>query len=141
MRLVRIAKVQWEVLAVLDGRNGSVWSWLEDRKSDRHVNRMQKRIRRRVPREGAPRHPFHGTILGDGVGEFRTGPENGPKLRVLYFYAKGKRIICTEGFWKKTETAPDQIKRAERLKRKYLGAIDDGTLRIIDLDELEKEKR
>lgn len=64
-----------------------------------------------------PKNEHHCRNLGDGIYEFKA-----PKgARVLWFYDEGKLIICTHGFVKKKQkTPPGEIKRAKKIRKKYL---------------------
>jgi phage-related protein len=128
MRLLHIADYpgRWTVLAIENEKGESPWRWLEgagDNKRSRGLaTKMRARIREHIPRYGPPEHPFHGTRLKgtDGIAELRVGPKKGPKLRVLYFFGRKQReIILTDAFWKATDTAPEDIARAEKARRAY----------------------
>lgn len=58
-------------------------------------------------------------LVEDGIFEIRV--EIAPKIaRCLYFYQKGKRIVITHGFIKKTRKTPrKEIERAKTLRNAY----------------------
>lgn len=137
MRLLLISgkNSPWTILAI---EATGVWSFLKttgDNKRTRALARkMRARIREHMPRYGPPDHPYHGTMLKGtgGIGELRMGPKNGPKLRVLYFFGRArKEIVLAHGFWKKDDTAPAEIQRAQAMQRAYFGA---KKILIIDKD-------
>jgi len=139
MRLVRIARVFWEVTAILDGRGRSVWAALLDEGNDRYADRMRKRLKQRVPRAGPRSSRIHGTMLRDGIGEFSEGPRRGKKLRVLYFFDEGHRIICTHHFWKDTPSTPNsEINKALKKKRKYFQAKKAGSVKVLLLQDVQE---
>lgn len=131
MRLVRRGRAVWEVLAIEDRRGQSVWTWLQTEadSGNNHARGMNDLIRH-VLSNGPPSSPYMCKSLGDGIYEFLRGPKKGPKLRVLWFYDKGRVIICTHAFWKDQRTVPDEITRAVKLKSSYLAAKKAGDISI-----------
>lgn len=130
MRLLLIeGRKLWEVLAVEDEGGESVWTWLleqnANRKVEKHAEKMRYLLREYVPRNGPPRKRTLGTMLSGtgGIGELKAGPKKGPKLRVLYFFAGERRLICTHGFWKDTKTAQEDIRLAQEVKEAYEQAV------------------
>jgi len=136
MRLVRVGRAVWDVVAITDGKGGSVLTELDDiDPSYYHAETMRVLIEQYVPRNGPPVHnPLRCRPLGDDIFEFKAGPETGPKLRVLWFYDAGdpierRRIVCTHSFLKKTKkTPPAEKARAVRLRGEYLEAKGLGAL-------------
>lgn len=58
--------------------------------------------------------------LRDGIFELRTTFADGI-ARTLFFYMKGKRVIITHGFVKKTQkTPPREIEKAIKLRSAYV---------------------
>ena len=62
----------------------------------------------------------HTDTIGNGIFELRlTGKEG--KIRVLFFFVHGNRIILTNGFIKKTPKTPlNEIKIANQRRKVYL---------------------
>jgi len=53
--------------------------------------------------------------------------------RILWFYDKGRVIVCTHFFVKKSRKTPqEEIKRANLLREEYFKAKSEGTLKIIE---------
>jgi len=129
VKLVRIQRVVWDVLAIADSRGRTVWDDLvED--PDRHAQRMRALIQH-TARNGPPHDDRKSKPLRDGIFELRTGPKKGPKLRVFYFYDAGKMVICTHSVWKR-EAVPEEIDKALAWKSRYLLAKSRGTVEIAD---------
>ncbi|MGI6221249.1 MAG: type II toxin-antitoxin system RelE/ParE family toxin [Coriobacteriales bacterium] len=58
--------------------------------------------------------------LGDGIFELRCGAA-GDIARLLYFYHKGKVIVVTNGFVKKTrKTPPREIRLAKKRRDEHM---------------------
>ena len=59
--------------------------------------------------------------LGDGIFEFRRRPSSGAHLRVLWFYDRGRIVVCTHAFVKAgKKTPPREIEKAQRIRERYL---------------------
>ena len=128
MRLVRIKRVVWDVVAIADRRGRTVWDHLvED--PDRHARRMRALLHH-TARDGPPHDPRKSKPLRDGIFELRQGPKKGPKLRVFYFYDAGRMVICTHAAWKR-EAVPEEIDRAVVWKARYFRAKARGAVEII----------
>lgn len=120
IQLVRIAREQWDVLAVLDDRGEcQVLELLMG--SSAAQRSMLRFLRSRLPVEGPPRSVELCKSLGGGLFELRRQPR-GPKLRVLFFYDEGCRIVCTNAFYKAERTPRMGVKLARALKRRYFSA-------------------
>jgi phage-related protein len=132
MQLVRIAREPWDVLAVLDDRGEcQVLELLMGSGAGQSAAQrsMLRFLRSRLPAEGPPRSVELCKSLGDGVFELRRQPK-GPKLRVLFFYDDGYRIVCTNAFHKAERTPRTEVKLARDLKRRYFSAKRLRRLRI-----------
>jgi len=127
MRLVRIKRVVWDVLAIADRRGRTVWNELHEDSSP-HARKMRALIQH-TARNGPPHDPRKSKKLRDDIFELRTGPKKGPKLRVFYFYDAGKMVICTHSVWKR-EAVPEEIDRAVAWKNRYLLAKQRGEVEI-----------
>jgi phage-related protein len=145
MRLVRVARVVWDVLAITDDAGGNVLSELEviDPSYRRHIENMRVMIEQFVPRNGPPiQNKWKCSPLGDDIFEFKTGPKKGKKLRVLWFYDAGDpivryRVLCTHSFLKQTRTTPPEEKeRAVKKRKEYIQAKRFRALPIIEDREL-----
>lgn len=60
--------------------------------------------------------------LGDGLYEFRRRPKSGAHLRVIWFYDKGRMVVCTHTFTKaRRKTPPNEITKAQKIRERYFG--------------------
>jgi hypothetical protein len=134
MKLVRIACDLWDVLAVLDPRDRcQVLDFLDGRSPAQRF--FLRFLRTRLPVEGPPAHNTDlCKPLSEGIFEFRRQPK-GPKLRVLFFYDGGCRIVCTNAFRKAERTPREEIDLARDLRRRYFRAKLLGRLRIEEIDD------
>lgn len=90
-------------------------------------------LQRRLPTSGPPHNEEMSKHLVGEIYEFRKTPRRGPALRVLWFYDAGRIIVCTHGFWKTAQRTPAaEIEKAQKLRRDYLLAKNNRSLRIID---------
>jgi len=139
MRLVRLGRAVWDVLAIADELDHSVWDELEGADpSDAAAERMRGTLETEVPLNGPPRmNRTRCRDLGDEIFEFK---EHG--WRVLWFYDAGKpvqrrRIVCTHSTPKvsKKEFQPEKAK-ARRIRNEYVLAKETGSL--IEPEEIER---
>jgi phage-related protein len=122
MRLVRIAREQWDVLAVVDDRGRcQVLDFLMGSGQSAAQRFMLMFLRLRLPAEGPSHSAALCKSLGSGMFELRRQPK-GPKLRVLFFYDDGYRIVCTNAFCKAERTPKGEVKLARDLRRQYFSA-------------------
>jgi phage-related protein len=134
MRLVRIAREQWDVLAVLDDRGRcQVLDFLRSPDQNAAYRFLLWFLRFRLPAEGPPRSAALCKSLGNGIYELRRQPK-GPKLRVLFFYDDGFRIVLTNAFLKAERTPRTEVEQARRLKQKYSVAKLRRKLLIVEED-------
>lgn len=132
MKLVRIAREEWDVLAVLDSREKcQVLDFLADLDGPEKTaaEGMMWLLEELVPRNGPPRSGILCKSLGDGVFEFRKQPK-GKKLRVLWFYGGAAVIVCTAAFKKAERTPRVQLDQARFLSKQYWIARSRGELEI-----------
>jgi hypothetical protein len=137
MKLVRIAREQWDVLAVMDHRDRcQVLDFLEDLAPNYEAAKegMLYLLRVILPRSGPPRHNVEiSKSLGGGIFELRKQPK-GRKLRVVFFYDHGFRIVCTSAFTKAETTPQIEIDSARFLARLYREARFRNELNIVEED-------
>jgi len=135
MKLVRIARKRWDVLAVCDSRGGCpVTEFLADLEGTSYqvaVEQMVLMLKVHVPANGPPKTEPLCKSLGEGLYEFRRQPK-GKKLRVVWFYGGGAVIVCAAAFTKGERTPRTEIARARAHQRRYKEAKHDGTLEISD---------
>jgi phage-related protein len=137
MNLLTLGRGRWHVLAVCDDRGQcEVLDFLEALCSDgerqrKHALAMLALLEQSIPEDGPPRAGERSGSLGDDIFEFRSVAG---EFRVLWFYDKGKVIVCTHAFKKSEQrTDPAEIKRAKRIKRDYELARDRDQLAVEDL--------
>jgi phage-related protein len=87
-----------------------------------------------LPKSGPPRHHEISKSLGGGIFELRRQPK-GRKLRVVYFYDSGFRIVCTSAFTKAETTPMIEIESARFLARRYREARFRNELVILERDD------
>lgn len=134
MRLLRIARKRWEVLAICDHRGGCpVLDFLEGLTGayQAAVEQMLVLLGQLIPENGPPKGEPLCKSLGDGLYELRKQPK-GKKLRVVWFYGGGPVIICAAAFTKAERTPRAEIIRARALQREYWEARKHGQLKIVN---------
>ena len=135
MKLVRIAKLRWEVLAVCDSRGlCQVVDFLAGLQGTTYqiaAAEVLELLQNRIPKAGPPRAEPLCKSLGNGLFEFRRQPK-GKKLRVIWFYGGGAVIVCAVGFTKAERTPRTQIERARALQKAYLEDKRDEKLEIFN---------
>lgn len=139
MKLRRIARVEWDVLAVCDQRGDcQVISFLQELTGaeGRAAKGMLALLEGTVPSFGPPKGEPVCKFLGDGVYEFRKQPK-GKKLRVLWFYGGTAVIVCTAAFKKAERTPRVELERARFLRKRYWLARSRDELDIIDPTEVQ----
>jgi phage-related protein len=134
MRLIRIARRRWEVLATCDHRGGCPVSDFLGSLTGAYqaaAEQMFALLRQIIPENGPPKGEPLCKSLGDGLYELRKQPK-GKKLRVVWFYGGGPVIVCTSAFTKAERTPRTEIARAKILQRRYWEAKKHGRLEIVD---------
>ncbi|MEA2599592.1 MAG: hypothetical protein QOF89_584 [Acidobacteriota bacterium] len=125
MRLARIGWGVWEVLAVVDPRGRcQVLDFLDQLGANYAAARrlMLLFLQVRLPEDGPPMSNVQlCKPLGDGLFELRRQPK-GQKLRVVFFYDEGHRIVCTNAFCKAETTPRTELALARSLRKHYLMA-------------------
>ena len=118
MKLVQIARLAWQVLAICDDRGDcQVLDFLEDMDSESLSTRMHSLLAGNVSQNGPPKNENISKHLNDGIHEFKRGPKTGKKLRVLWFYDKNRVVVCTNAFTKgERKTPPGMIEQAKKDK-------------------------
>ena len=122
MRLYRIAKRRWDVLAVMENEGDvcQVLDFLEHNPPHSSaVTSMLALLRENVPSNGVPKNPEVSASLDEGLYEFRRQPKRGPKLRVAWFYGHGQTIVCARSFLKRNKTPPEELSRARAMQHLY----------------------
>lgn len=132
MKLLRIARQRWDVLAVCDQRhNCQALSFLQGLTGleGRAAKEMLSILEERVPASGPQMREPLCKSLGDGIYEFRRQPK-GKKLRVLWFYGGTAVIVCTAAFKKAERTPRVQLDQARFLRKQYWIARSRGEIEI-----------
>ena len=137
MKLVRLAKRRWDVLAILDARERcEVLEFLMDPEASYGVaaQSMLRLLFEGVPSSGPPRAEPLGKSLGSGLFELRKQPK-GKKLRVVWFYGGGAVIVCAVAFTKGERTPRTKLEQALLLRERYLLAKAADEIEIVDIEE------
>jgi phage-related protein len=125
MQLVRIARDQWDVLGVLDGKGCcQVLDFLRQLPPNYAAAQrwMLQFLFLHLPAAGPPKHNADlCKSLGGGIFELRRQPK-GQKLRTLFFYDDLCRIVLTNAFLKAETTPRTDIALARSLKKRYFEA-------------------
>lgn len=130
MRLVRIRRAVYDVVAVADHSGRSPWADLQSADpSDGGAVQMRAALREHVPLNGPPRGKSRCRYVGDDIWEFKEWG-----VRVLWFYDAGqpkfpRRIVCTHACGKlnKKEFQREKAK-AIRIRGDYMALKADGKL-------------
>jgi hypothetical protein len=96
--------------------------------------RLLSDLKESIPERGPPKNnPEASKALRDSILELREPVSKGGTLRVLYFYDKGRVIVCANGILKKSNKTPDDlIDAAVRVRNDYMAAVQNGQLEIVD---------
>lgn len=138
MRLLRISRIKWEVLAILVGDSCPLLDTLSGIDgSVRAVEQMYTMLLEDVPARGPRRDNDHFcSPLGDGLFQFKRGPKKGQKLRVPFFYAPGRRVVCTEAAMKTNVLRGAVIDRAHSHHLAFKTALNEDNIKILDMGDL-----
>jgi phage-related protein len=134
MNLVRIAKLRWDVLAIVDARGRCpVLEFLADLQGPQRTaaEQMLALLRLQIPANGPPKGEPLCKPLGDGLYELRRQPK-GKKLRLVWFYGGGAVIVCAAAFTKAERTPRIELERAKQVKEDYWHAKARSELRIVE---------
>jgi phage-related protein len=125
VRLIRVGWGAWEVLAIVDRRGRcQVLDFLGQLGAGYAIARrvMLLFLQFRLPQDGPPMNNVQlCKPLGDGLFELRRQPK-GQKLRVVFFYDEGRRIVCTNAFCKAETTPQTELSLARVQRKRYLMA-------------------
>ena len=135
MKLIRIARGRWDVLAVLDDRGRCpVLAFIADLGANYVAAKraLLRVLQIELPQDGPSVHNTQlCKSLGDGIFEIRRQPK-GKKLRVLFFYDDGCRVICTNAFAKAERTPRNEVELAKATRLRYLKAKFRRKLQIVE---------
>jgi phage-related protein len=140
MKLVRLARKRWEVLAVCDDRGRClVLDFLAGLAGTTYqiaAKQMSRLLDVQVPANGPPKTEPLCKPMGDGLYEFRKQPK-GKKLRVFWFYGDGAVIVCAVAFIKAEKTPRSKVAQARLLQERYREAKRARKVEIVDIEETE----
>jgi len=140
MKLVRIARKRWEVLAVCDDRGKClVLDFLAGLAGTTYqiaAKQMSRLLDAQVSINGPPKTEPLCKPLGKGLYEFRKQPK-GKKLRVFWFYGGGAVIVCAVALTKAERTPQPKVAQALLLQERYREAKRAGKVEIVDIEETE----
>jgi phage-related protein len=138
MKLVRIARDVWDVLAVLDARDRcQVLDFIAGLGANYEAAKraLIRVLRVELPMNGPLTHNSDQCKpLGGGIFEIRRQPK-GQKLKVLFFYDDGSRIVCTNAFSKAERTPRTDLELARELRDRYRTAKFRRKLQIVEIAE------
>lgn len=137
MKLVRLARHRWDVLAILDARERcETLDFLMDPEESYRVaaQAMLRVLFEAVPGGGPPRAEPLGKSLGNGLFELRKQPK-GKKLRVVWFYGGGAVVVCAVAFTKAERTPRAKLAQALLLRERYQQARADREIKVVDIEE------
>lgn len=130
MKLLKLHEGQYAIHAVCNDQGAvPLLDFLENLGANQRssVNGMYNLLVR-CAEFGPPRNADLKHHLGDGIFELIKG-----RLRVLFFTEKGKLVICTHGFVKKTRKTPKrEIDAAKRIRQRYLAASEEKRIQILE---------
>lgn len=130
MRLRRVRRAQWDVLAVCSPRGECpLLEFLGGLNAELAADgRAMLRLLSLASEQGPPRNTELSHKLAGEIWEFIAG-----RLRVLWFYDEGRVIVCSHGFMKRTRKTPmSEIDRAQAARRGYRAAKWTRTLRVTE---------
>jgi hypothetical protein len=133
MKLWRLGRIQWTVLAALDNRGECpVIQLLND--SGAPGERMLADLLESIPQRGPPMRNLEvSKHLRDKIYEFRESVTRGGTLRLLWFYDEGRVVVCTNGVLKKGDKTPDGlIDAAIEIRKAYFVSKFNKSLDIVD---------
>ncbi len=134
MRLLRLARETWDVLAVLDSRDRClVIDFLAELDAPYRAAKegMLAVLHKVIPRFGPPHAEPLCKPLGLGLFELRKQPK-GKKLRVVWFYGVGRCIVCRTAFSKAETTPRTEIDRSRWQLKRFAEANRRGDIEIIE---------
>ena len=140
MHLVRLSKGTWTVLAICEDEvSCALLDFLEslgdEKTAAKILSDLQGYVPNHEPQDWIRRKLSVALTDSDGILEFRWPKSKGPTPRILWFYDKGKVVVCSHGCAKKGTMGNDEIENAEHRKKSYERDRDQDHLIIHDLDE------
>jgi len=134
VKVLRLARETWDVLAVMDHRDKCpVLDYLAELEAPYRAAKkgMLTLLREVIPRDGPPRGQPLCKPLGYGLFELRKQPK-GQKLRVVWFYGEGRSIVCTTAFSKAETTPRTEIDRSRWLLKRFAEENRRGEIEIVE---------
>jgi hypothetical protein len=134
MKLVRIARGRWDVVAMMDPHERCQVLDLLDETGPRYNPErrfLSVLLRVYLPLEGPPTcNRQLCRPLGDGLFELRQ-PQT-PKPRILFFNDTGSRIVCTTASAEANVSPTKEIQAARDLRARYLETKSRRQLEVIE---------
>ena len=130
MRLRRVQRAVWEVLAVCGSRGDCpLLDFLADLEAGLAKDgRAMLRLLAFVAEQGPPRNVETSHKIAGEIWELIAG-----RLRVLWFYDEGRLVVCSHGFVKRTRKTPaGEIERAQASCAAYRAAKQNASLKVED---------
>ncbi len=130
MRLRRVRRAQWDVLAVCSFRGDCpLLEFLAGLEAQLAADgRAMLRLLAFIAEQGPPRNVEVSHKIAGDIWELIAG-----QLRVLWFYDEGRVIVCSHGFVKRTrKTPPGETDRAQAACLEYQAAKKTRDLTVVE---------
>lgn len=130
MTLWRVRKAAWDVLALCGPRGDCLLlEFLTGLEAHLEADgRAMLRLLAFVAEQGPPRNVETSHKIAGEIWELIAG-----RLRVLWFYDEGRRVVCSHGFLKRTRKTPvAELDRAKAAYEGYRVAKRSRTLKVED---------
>jgi len=134
MDLLEYSKDIWTIYFHAKGEDCPLVGFLLDAGKYKNEKLKMLSLLDHVSTNGPRRRDDFSKHLSGHIFEFKRGPKNGAKIRILYFYDENKIIICTHVFMKREETPQKKIKEAEKIRSKYIEAKKNGNINILEME-------
>lgn len=118
MQTIEIRRGRWKVHALCSSRGDCpLLEFLADLEGSlARDGRRMLALLDRVAHHGPPHNTDISHQVGEGLWEFIQG-----RIRVIWFYDRGRMVIATHGFVKKSRKTPAlELERARRRQQEYV---------------------
>lgn len=136
MKLRRLGRTRWDVLAVCDeAENCFVLDFLSSI-DQTLAAKMLFLLENKLPELGPlGMRSNESKKISEHIYELKRRPKSGAQVRIFYFFDGQKTIVCTNGFIKRNKLDRTALEQAEQMRRKYFMEKESGTLKILDPNE------
>jgi hypothetical protein len=146
MKVVKLGQgTQWTVYATCNA-DGScpVLDFicdLDTKRGDKILADLQQYVPHNESRQWIQTE-FSWSLRGsDKIYEFRWATKKGGTPRIMWFYDKGKIVVCTHGLNKKGTMDESEIRHAESIAEAYGHAVKTNALQIVEYTEFVKPNK